>query len=201
MLLCVVAVSFTGKAQLKDTFDNNSWQWKEYATDNAKAHVIDGVLRIETKMKDKNSSLRQVLDKIVEYNSSYAYLPLDPSKGFTVSCEALVDKINDEKLFGLILDYKDDMNCMVFVLTEDWAFLYKLQEGKIVSKNKNQFKLPKQKKARVNIEVQYYSGELIFRVNDIQALKCKFIKLDSSGFGFFAFGDMKVEFDNVEIKN
>jgi hypothetical protein len=37
-------------------------------------------------------------------------------------------------------------------------------------------------------------------VNDIQALKCRYSPIESNGFGFFALGKGKVDFDNVEIK-
>lgn len=53
----------------------------------------------------------------------------------------------------------------------------------------------------LDIEVIYMGGELEFRVNDVQALLSKYVPITSNGFGFFAFGKCKVDFDDVEIVN
>jgi hypothetical protein len=68
------------------------------------------------------------------------------------------------------------MNCYLFTLQENWAYIYKMKEGEIVGSQRNQFKLPKQKKARVTIQIvsSGSGGDLEFRVNDIQALKCRY---------------------------
>lgn len=105
-------------------------------------------------------------------------------------------------MFGIILDYVDDMNCLVFMIKGDCAWLYKMKEGRIVGQQKNQFKLQKEKKStNLDIYVIYQGGELEFRVNDVQALMYKYVPITSNGFGFFAFRKCKVDFDDVEIVN
>lgn len=183
------------KAQLVETFDSNNWQWTEYSTSLGRAYIIDGVMRLES---DTKTDMAWV--DVVRSVATHSFLPMDPTQGFTIKCDALVEKIDNSKLFGIILDYKDDMNCIIFVLKEDAAFLFKLKEGKLVGSQRNQFKLPKQKKARLDISIQYLGGELEFRVNDIQALLCRYVPIESNGFGFFVFGKAKVDFDNVTIE-
>jgi hypothetical protein len=196
-IITIVAIitSLSINAQLVENFDSNDWQWTEYSADYGKAYIRNGVMHLES---DTKTDL--TWEEVVGTVSTHAFLPMDPTKGFTLSCEALVEKIDNNKPFGIIMDYVDDMNCIIFVLKEDWAFLFKMREGKIVGTQRNQFKLPKQKKARLNISLEYTVGELEIRVNDTQALKCRYIPIESNGFGFFAFGKAKVDFDNVNIK-
>ena len=66
---------------------------------------------------------------------------------------------------------------------------------------RSQFKLGKQKKASLDINVKYIDGQLELRVNDIQALKARVSDINSNGIGFFAFGKVKVDFDNVTISD
>lgn len=196
-LLCLLT-GMTSHAQLKETFDSNSWQWTEYSTTLGKAYIIDGVMRLESKSDKTDVSYVDMVGNV----ATHAYLPMDPEKGFEIKCEATVEKFDGRKQFGLILDYIDDMNCLIFIIQSDFAYLYKIKEGKIVGQQRNQFKLQRGKKqTSLDIDVIYLGGELEVRVNDVQALKCKYVPITSNGFGFFAYGKCKVDFDDVEIVN
>ena len=186
-------------AQVKETFDSNSWQWTEYSADLGRAYIIDGVMRLESKSSNYD---KIPLEEMVGSVATHSFLPMDPTKGFNLKFTAILEKFEGEKMFGIILDYIDDMNCSVLMIKGDCAWLYKMKEGKIIGRQKNQFKLQKGgKKTNLDIEVIYQMGELEFRINDVQALMCKYVSITSNGFGFFAFGKCKVDFDDVEIVN
>lgn len=194
----IAAFSASAFSQVKETFDSNSWQWTEYSEDLGRAYIIEGVMRLESKSDDKDTAIADMVGNV----ATHSFLPMDPEKGFDIKCVATVEKFEGKKQFGIILDYIDDMNCLVFMIKGDCAWLYKLKEGKIVGQQKNQFKLQKGKKlTNLDIQVVYLGGELEFRVNDVQALLCKYVPITSNGFGFFAFGKCKVDFDDVEITN
>lgn len=196
-LLALVISSVTSiEGQVKETFDYNSWQWTEYSGEFGKAYIIEGVMRLESKSDKSDTSLSEMVENV----ATHAYLPMDPLKGFLLKCSATVEKFEGKKQFGIILDYFDDMNCMVFMIKGDFAYLYRIKEGHVTSRQKNQFKLQKGKKqTTLDIEVSFRDGELEFRVNDVQALWARNQKIESNGFGFFAFGKAKVDFDDVEI--
>lgn len=190
--------SLASSGQIRETFDSNSWQWTEYSANLGKAYIIDGVMRLESKSDNENTTYAEMVGNV----ATHAYLPMDPEKGFEIKCEATVEKFEGKKQFGLILDYIDDMNCLIFMIKGDFAYIYKMKEGKIVGQQRNQFKLQRgKKKTAIDMMVTYLGGELEFRVNDVQALKCKYVPITSNGFGFFAFGKCKVDFDEVEILN
>ena len=199
LLAFVFGMITIAHAQVKETFDSNSWQWTEYSTDMGRAYIIDGVMRLESKSDNyNNTSFKDMVGNV----ATHSFLPMDPVKGFDLKCTATLEKFEGKKMFGIILDYVDDMNCLLFMIKGDCAWLYKMKEGKIVGESKNQFKLQKGKKStNLDIEVIYQGGELEFRVNDVQALMCKYVPITSNGFGFFAFGKCKVDFDDVEIVN
>lgn len=197
-IIFVIAVTLCSamslSAQLKETFDSNSWQWTEQSSNLGKVYIIDGVLRFDT-----NTATSIDIQKVAENVSSHAYLPFDPAGGFTITCEAKVDKVGDDKYFGVIMDYMDDMNFMCFTMSQNWAYLYKITEGKPTRKWAGQLHLPKQKKATLDIKIIYNGGDLVIKVDDVEAIHAKYAPIESNGFGFFAFGKTKVDFDNVEI--
>ena len=135
----VVSISTNAFSQLKETFDSNSWQWTEYSADLGKAYIIDGVMRLESKSDNNNTPLADMVANV----ATHSFLPMDPAKGFDIKCTATVEKFEGKKQFGIILDYLDDMNCIVFMIKGDCAWLYKMKEGKIVGQQKNQFKQKK----------------------------------------------------------
>ena len=134
--------SLASSGQIRETFDSNSWQWTEYSANLGKAYIIDGVMRLESKSDNENTTYAEMVGNV----ATHAYLPMDPEKGFEIKCEATVEKFEGKKQFGLILDYIDDMNCLIFMIKGDFAYLYKMKEGKIVGQQRNQFKLQRGKK-------------------------------------------------------
>lgn len=186
-------------AQLTETFDSNSWGWSEYSDDDkGEAIIINGVLHLESKRESVDRT-NDILNGIC----SMAYAPIDVQKGFRLSCEALIDKVDYDKTFGLVLDYRDDWNCILLLIRRDNAYYYRIHEGKVVSYLHRQFKLGKQKKAALDINLKYIDGNLELRVNDISAFngEIRNVKIDSNGIGFFAFGKVKVDFDNVTVSD
>jgi len=199
ILLAIFAIVPTlSFCQSTETFDSNTWGWTEYSDDKGDAIIMNGVLHLESK-RDKLNDIQDVVNGIC----SIAYAPLDPQKGFKLSCEAKVDKVDYQKTFGIVLDYKDDLNCIILLVQRDNAQYYRVREGKVVSHIPRQFKLGKQKKAALDISVKYIDGALELRVNDINAfgMGLRNIEIETNGIGFFAFGKVAVDFDNVVVSD
>lgn len=117
-LITVVALTATSAvAQVKETFDSNSWQWTEYSAELGRAYIIEGVMRLESKSDKANITL----DEMVGSVATHSFLPMDPAKGFDLKCTATLEKFEGKKSFGIILDYIDDMNCIVFMIKGDCA--------------------------------------------------------------------------------
>lgn len=196
LLIVMFVSSLFAFGQAEETFDSNTWGWTEYSGDKGDAIIINGVLHLESK-RDKLNEIQDIINGVC----STAYAPIDPQKGFKLTCEATVEKVDYEKTFGIVLDYKDDWNCIILLVRRDNARYYRVREGKVVSYADRQFKLGKQKKAALDISVKYVDGNLELRVNDINAFgtEIRNVGIETNGIGFFAFGKVKVDFDNVTV--
>ena len=174
---------------MEDDFESNQYNWSELSSSRGKALIRDGVLHLE-------SSSKFVL--------STCYAPFDVNKPFILSVEALAKKIYSRNLFGILLDYEDEQNYILFYISDDEAKLEITRENKIVGYKEESLKLRKGKKVGLEFEVEYNLNELIFKVNGVRAMayrrrisKDDFL-LGTSGIGFYA-RKGSIDFDNLKI--
>ena len=174
---------------MEDDFESNQYNWSELSSSRGKALIRDGVLHLE-------SSSKFVL--------STCYAPFDVNKPFILSVEALAKKIDSRNLFGILLDYEDEQNDILFYISDDEAKLEITRENKIVGYKEEALKLRKGKKVGLEFEVEYNLNELIFKVNGVRAMayrrrisKDDFL-LGTSGIGFYA-RKGSIDFDNLKI--
>ena len=174
---------------MEDDFESNQYNWSELSSSRGKALIRDGVLHLE-------SSSKFVL--------STCYAPFDVNKPFILSVEALAKKIDSRNLFGILLDYEDEQNYILFYISDDEAKLEITRENKIVGYKEEALKLRKGKKVGLEFEVEYNLNELIFKVNGVRAMayrrrisKDDFL-LGTSGIGFYA-RKGSIDFDNLKI--
>ena len=174
---------------MEDDFESNQYNWSELSSSRGKALIRDGVLHLE-------SSSKFVL--------STCYAPFDVNKPFILSVEALAKKIDSRNLFGILLDYEDEQNYILFDISDDEAKLEITRENKIVGYKEEALKLRKGKKVGLEFEVEYNLNELIFKVNGVRAMayrrrisKDDFL-LGTSGIGFYA-RKGSIDFDNLKI--
>lgn len=188
-LLCFITPNL--KAQvMEDDFESNQFGWTESVGKRGIAVIRDGVLHLESKGKPLTST---------------CYGSFDINKPFILQVEALAKKIDDDKIFGILLDYEDDQNYILFYICEDEANLEVVKEDKLIGRKQEALKLKKGKKVGVDFEVEYNLNELVYKVNGVRAMayrrrvaKDEFM-LGTSGIGFFARGGQVIDFDNLKI--
>ena len=187
----VLVTSVTVYAQIMvDDFETNQFGWTETTQRGGTAIIKDGVMRLEAE------------DGVI----TTCYAPFDYNKPFIMQVEVLADKIAKKPEFGLLFDYEDDQNFIIFKLLKDRAVLERFVADQIVARKVEDLKLDKGKSVGLQIEVEYTLNELVFRVNGVKALSYRrrtpygeFL-LGTSGIGFFAALDQKVSFDNLKIE-
>ncbi|MBO5642250.1 MAG: hypothetical protein J5900_07435 [Prevotella sp.] len=190
LLLAVMTCQLATFAQMEDDFETNQYGWTETAGKRGNALVKDGVLHMESKQLPLMSTI---------------YAPFDINKPFTLTCEALAKKIDDDKIFGIVLDYEDEQNYMCFFICEGEARLEVYKENRLIAYRYETIKLKSGKKVGIEFEVEYNLNELIFKVNGIKAMayrrriqKDEYL-LGTSGIGFFARNGQIIDFDNLKI--
>lgn len=189
--MALLGVSLNSYAQMEDDFETNQYGWSETAGKRGTALVKDGVMHLESKS-----------DVLL---TSTCYAPFDFNKPFVMQVEALAKKVDDDKIFGILLDYEDDQNYIAFYMCEGEARLIRVYENKIVAMKYEALKLKSGKKVGIELEVEYNLSELIFKVNGIKAMtyrrrlaKDEYM-LGTSGIGFFARYGQVIDFDNLKI--
>jgi len=175
---------------MEDDFDTNQFGWTESVGKRGLAVIRDGVLHLESKGKPLSST---------------CYGSFDINKPFVLQAEALAKKIDDDKIFGILLDYEDDQNYILFYICEDEANLEVVKEDKLIGRKQEALKLKKGKRVGVEFEVEYNLNELVYKVNGVRAMsyrrrvaKDEYL-LGTSGIGFFARGGQVIDFDNLKI--
>ncbi len=194
LLLLIVAAFFTFcecSAQImEDDFETNQFNWNETVGKRGQAVIKDGVLHMET------SNERLLCT---------TYGPFDINKPFILSCDAFVKRVDNNKIFGIILDYEDEDNFMCFYVCEGESRLEIIKNDKLVGKKYATINLESGKKKGITFEIEYNLNEIIFKVNSMKALSYRrrvtnsdFI-LGTSGIGFFVKNGAFVDFDNLKI--
>jgi len=189
LLLCMISPNLYAQV-MEDDFESNQFGWTESVGKRGVAVIRDGVLHMESKGKPLTST---------------CYGSFDINKPFILQVEALAKKIDDDKIFGILLDYEDDQNYILFYICEDEANLEIVKEDKLIGKKQEALKLKKGKRVGIEFEVEYNLNELVYKVNGVRAMsyrrrvaKDEFL-LGTSGIGFFARGGQVIDFDNLKI--
>ena len=189
LLLCMISPNLYAQV-MEDDFESNQFGWTESVGKRGVAVIRDGVLHMESKGKPLTST---------------CYGSFDINKPFILQVEALAKKIDDDKIFGILLDYEDDQNYILFYICEDEANLEIVKEDKLIGKKQEALKLKKGKRVGVEFEVEYNLNEIVYKVNGVRAMsyrrrvaKDEFL-LGTSGIGFFARGGQVIDFDNLKI--
>jgi len=189
LLLCMISPNLYAQV-MEDDFESNQFGWTESVGKRGVAVIRDGVLHMESKGRPLTST---------------CYGSFDINKPFILQVEALAKKIDDDKIFGILLDYEDDQNYILFYICEDEANLEIVKEDKLIGKKQEALKLKKGKRVGVEFEVEYNLNELVYKVNGVRAMsyrrrvaKDEFL-LGTSGIGFFARGGQVIDFDNLKI--
>ena len=192
LALCAYNVSFS-QVIMEDDFESNQYNWSELAGDKGTALIKDGVLHLESPWNGGGTIF------------STCYAPFDINKPFILSVEALAKKVSSSKTFGILLDYEDNQNYILFSTSDDEAVLEIWKENRLVGYKIESVKLPKGKKVGLEFEVEYNLNELIFKVNGIRAMsyrrrisKDDFL-LGTSGIGFLVKRGAVIDFDNLKV--
>lgn len=182
-------ISITTNAQkftFKDTFDSNENGWTEVVDKKGESIIIDGTLKIKSKLA-------------TGYYESHCFTDLDVRSNFEIKCEVKVKSINEKSNFGLIIDYIDDGNFIAFMVAEGNAQLVKYENYILTGRISSDIKLKAKKNSDVELLIRNTTGKVIFEVNGMKAIEARYLELKSGGIGFYVMGEQTVAFDNLEI--
>ena len=205
--IVAIAVTFICAASVnaqsvKETFDSNSLNWNECASEsNAGTSIIDkGVLTLTSKGVNKFMSV--MAGAQVGQNTAFTcfcYAPLNILRPFKVSTNVTIGKLDEDKLAGLIFNYKDDGNYYAFVFNESEVRFLRVENMRLVGAVTQSVKWAKTRKMQQNWRLESDGSTLSFFVDELSIMKIRHMPLEYTGFGYYTFGKQKLVVDDVEF--
>lgn len=191
----IISAALSVNAQTRtETFDSNTMGWTEVSDKHSEAVIRDGELKIRS---GKWTGLfGRAIPSSVE---SHCYSGLDYNKDFSIVATAKAKKMTKKGWAGIVLNYTDDGNMLLFAFNKKHAYLINFVDGRINGRMVSDIKFPKKKNAPLEIEVKNESQSLFFYVNDVQIFERRYLPLISDGVGFYAEGKQRLSIDEVKF--
>lgn len=208
LLIAAWLIPFLAKAQINitETFNSDDrlrFDWEEYADKKGSALVMDGQLVLTC--KDKNSA-RMV----------YVNLPLNVETDFKISSTLIVEKINEENVFGISID-NDDFKKIGFFMAENYLFVgyydnsvehwgesdESTRDYRILNGERKIIKLKSGKNQIVKTVLEKKGKKLIFTVNNMKVYEKPYKTTDflvAPYLGFITTGNSVLKIDEVKIE-
>lgn len=200
LFVILVLFSVNLKAQVKDDFETNKYGWTETSAKDGEALIKDGKMHIVGK-KGNSAAMTALFGIRTEpsFIETHCYPGYDVTKDFEIKCDVYVKKITGNNTLGIILDYFDNGNYIAFLVEEDRASMIRFKDGNFVGGISNDLKIIDKKKADLELSIKSTFNKLEFFVNGMKAIEARYVKLTSTGLGFYVLGQHTVDFDNLEI--
>lgn len=207
-LLTVLGVVCVNAQTFKETFDANSLEWTESAYENSNGTaVIDGGMMTVTSKGEKKAlgalatALSGVATTIGEntFFETHCYAPLDVEKPFKIRTHVTIQKLGNDKLVGLVFNYRDGGNFYCFTFNDEMVSFNRYVDGRVVGQIQQGVKWQDKKKLDQEWELISDGQMLTFIVDGMQMIKVRYMPLDYAGFGYYTFGKQKLEVDDVEF--
>lgn len=133
------------------------------------------------------------------YFTCFCYAPLNIQQSFKVRTNVTIGKLDDEKLAGLIFNYKDDGTFYAFVFDETTVRFLRYVDNRLVGSISQSIKWGKTRKLKQEWDLESDNSTLIFTVNGLQIMKVRYMPLEYTGFGYYTYGKQKLIVDDVEF--
>ena len=205
----LMLAALSSQAQtFKETFDANSLEWTECAYEsNSGTAVIDGgKMTITSKGENKGlgaalTVLSGIKTKVGEntFFETHCYAPLDVQKPFKIRTHVNIEKLANDRMTGLVFNYKDGGNFYCFAFNDEMVCFQRLVNNVVVGQIQQGIKWKDKKKVAQEWELTIDGQGQTVIVDGMQILKVRYIPLEYSGFGFYTFGKQELAVDDVEF--
>ena len=179
----------------KETFDTNVLGWTEISDGHGEAVIKDGVMHIEGQNSWGTDEWGFKQPIRIE---SHCYTSLDVTRNFEINLDVTVERLKEGHV-GIILDYYDGGNFLAFIFNGSMAYILRFREGRLIGSIPNRIKLQDKRMETYNISIKSSYQRLQFYINNMLAVEGRYFPLTSNGFGFFVWGSLSMDFDNVEF--
>ncbi|HBO27450.1 hypothetical protein [Culturomica sp.] len=174
------------KITVKETFENNRFQWDEFYEKDYSGSIQDGFFVLQNKKDD-------ILVR------SIAELPIRIDQNFKITFKFLIPKISNDYAFGIIYNYEDENNYSSFLVSEKKYKIYNRVNGIWSISRQGSIILKAGKNKEVIIKIEKKGNKLIFNVDNMEAISIT-KKLAFNAFGFQVENANTIKVDEVVIE-
>lgn len=212
LLLCAafLAAFASVNAQVyKESFDSNSLEWTECAYKNGVGTAIidKGVMTIKSKGEKKGLSavLSATSGTSVKagentFFETHCYAPIDIMKPFEIQAKVNIKQLADDRLVGLVLNYRDGGNFYAFSFNDKFVKFTRYEDNMVVGDIMQGIKWNGKRRSDMDWTLISDGEILTFKVDGVSIMSIRYMPLAYSGFGFYTFGNQELVVDEVEFK-
>lgn len=207
LMATMVVVTFSVNAQsYKETFDSNSLEWTECAYKNGVGTAIidKGVMTVSSKGEKKGlsalvSATSGVATRVGQntFFETHCYAPIDVMKPFEIQAQVNIKQLADDRLAGLVFNYKDGGNFYCFSFNDEFVKFIRYENNEVVGDIMQGIQWKGKRKTDMLWTLVNDGQTLSFKIDGATILNIRYMPLSYSGFGFYTFGNQDLIVDEV----
>ena len=207
LMATMFVVTFSVNAQsYKETFDSNSLEWTECAYKNGVGTAIidKGVMTVSSKGEKKGlsalvSATSGVATRVGQntFFETHCYAPIDVMKPFEIQAKVNIKQLADDRLAGLVFNYKDGGNFYCFSFNDEFVKFIRYENNEVVGDIMQGIQWKGKRKTEMLWTLVNDGQTLSFKIDGATILNIRYMPLSYSGFGFYTFGNQDLIVDEV----
>ena len=207
LMATMFVVTFSVNAQsYKETFDSNSLEWTECAYKNGVGTAIidKGVMTVSSKGEKKGLSALVTATSGVAtrvgqntFFETHCYAPIDVIKPFEIQAKVNIKQLADDRLAGLVFNYKDGGNFYCFSFNDEFVKFIRYENNEVVGDIMQGIQWKGKRKTDMLWTLVNDGQTLSFKIDGATILNIRYMPLSYSGFGFYTFGNQDLIVDEV----
>ena len=207
LMATMFVVTFSVNAQsYKETFDSNSLEWTECAYKNGVGTAIidKGVMTVSSKGEKKGlsalvSATSGVATRVGQntFFETHCYAPIDVMKPFEIQAKVNIQQLADDRLAGLVFNYKDGGNFYCFSFNDEFVKFIRYENNEVVGDIMQGIQWKGKRKTDMLWTLVNDGQTLSFKIDGATILNIRYMPLSYSGFGFYTFGNQDLIVDEV----
>ena len=207
LMATMFVVTFSVNAQsYKETFDSNSLEWTECAYKNGVGTAIidKGVMTVSSKGEKKGLSALVTATSGVAtrvgqntFFETHCYAPIDVMKPFEIQAKVNIKQLADDRLAGLVFNYKDGGNFYCFSFNDEFVKFIRYENNEVVGGIMQGIQWKGKRKTDMLWTLVNDGQTLSFKIDGATILNIRYMPLSYSGFGFYTFGNQDLIVDEV----
>ena len=207
LMATMFVVTFSVNAlSYKETFDSNSLEWTECAYKNGVGTAIidKGVMTVSSKGEKKGLSALVTATSGVAtrvgqntFFETHCYAPIDVMKPFEIQAKVNIKQLADDRLAGLVFNYKDGGNFYCFSFNDEFVKFIRYENNEVVGDIMQGIQWKGKRKTDMLWTLVNDGQTLSFKIDGATILNIRYMPLSYSGFGFYTFGNQDLIVDEV----